>query len=64
MSIIILSYLLQLNWQVDNGWFLPVLVFFMEFINIVPVYVRGGLEGCRGGVDGGKSLNKEAKGHK
>ena len=40
-----LSYLLalvQLTWQVNNGWFLPVFDnFFMEFINIGPAYIRG-----------------------
>ena len=44
LSMIILSYLLafvQLTWQVDNGWFLPVFgIFFMDFINIGPVYIR------------------------
>ena len=44
LSLIILSYLLafvQLTWHVDNGWFLPVLkIFFMEFINIGPAYMR------------------------
>ena len=42
--------------------------FFMEFINIGPVYIRGwaggtqgwgGREGHKGGVGGGKSLSKE-----
>ena len=48
---------MQLTWQVDNGWFLPVFYnFFMEFINIGPVYIRGGQEGHEGGVGGGKSL--------
>ena len=36
-------------------------IFFMEFINIGPVYIRGG---CGGGVGGGKSLNKEEIQHK
>ena len=32
----------QLTWQVGNGWFLAVfMIFFMEFINIGPVYIRG-----------------------
>ena len=31
----------------------------MEFIGIGPVYIRGGWEGRRGGVDGGKSLKKK-----
>ena len=39
-----LSYLLafvQLPWQLDNGWFLPVFDnFFVEFINMGPVYIR------------------------
>ena len=43
----------------DNGWFLAVYNFFMEFINMGPVYIRGGQEGRRVGVGGGKSLNKE-----
>ena len=64
--ILILSYLLafvQLTWQVNNGWFLPVFDgFFMEFINIGPVYIRGWMGGAWGGIGGGdKSLNKEAK---
>ena len=45
LSIIKLSYLLafvQLTRQVDNDWFLPGFGnFFMEFINIGPVYIRG-----------------------
>ena len=49
---------------VDNGWFLPVFDFFIEFIDIGPAYVRGGQEGHRGGVGGGKSLNKESRWHK
>ena len=32
------------------------MIFFMEFINIGPVYIRGG-----GGVGGGKSLIKEER---
>ena len=39
-------------------------VFLMEFINSGPVYIRGGREGCGGGVDGGKSLIKEERRHK
>ena len=39
-------------------------IFFMEFINIGPVYIRGGQEGHGGGVGGGKSLIKEDRGHK
>ena len=39
-------------------------IFFMEFINIGPVYIRGGQEGREGGVGGGKSLNKEERRHK
>ena len=33
----------------------------MEFINIGPVYIREWMLGARGGVGGGKSLNKEEK---
>ena len=40
------------------------MIFLMEFINIGPVYIGGGLEGCGGGVGGGKSLNKEERRHK
>ena len=40
------------------------MIFFMEFINIGPVYIRSGWEGRRGGVGGGKSLNKEEIRHK
>ena len=44
-NITVFSYLLaflQLTWQVDNGWFLPVFDdFFMEFINVGPMYTRG-----------------------
>ena len=36
----------------------------MEFINIGPVYIRGGQEGHGGGVGGGKSLIKEERRHK
>ena len=36
----------------------------MEFINIGPVYIRGGQEGHGDGVGGGKSLNKEERRHK
>ena len=39
------------------------MIFFMEFINIGPVYIRGGCGGG-GGVGGGKSLNKEETRHK
>ena len=39
-------------------------IFFMEFINIGPVYIRDGLEGHGGGVGGGKTLNKEERRHK
>ena len=57
----VLNHLLafvQLPWQVDSGWFRQFLtIFFMEFINIGLAYIRGG----RGGVGGGKSLNKEAR---
>ena len=38
--------------------------FFMEFINIGPVYIRGGREGLGGEVGGGKSLNKEGRRYK
>ena len=31
----------------------------MEFVNIGPVYIGGGQDGCRGGVGGGESKNKE-----
>ena len=40
------------------------LQFFMEFINIGPVYIRGWAGGAWGGVGGGKSLNKEEIRHK
>ena len=33
----------------------------MELVNIGPVYIRGWVGGARGGVGGGKSLNKEEK---
>ena len=38
----------------------------MEFINIAIGlgYLRGWAGGAWGGVDGGKSLNKQARGHK
>ena len=36
----------------------------MEFINIGPVYVMGWMGVAQGGVDGGKSLNKEEIRHK
>ena len=35
--------------------------FFMEFINIGPVYIRGWVGGAWGGVGGGKSLIKEER---
>ena len=55
----------HLTWQVDNCWFLPVFDdFFMEFINIGPVYIRGWAGLAWGGVGGGKSLNKEERRHK
>ena len=35
------NYLLELTWQTDNGWYSPVFDdFFIEFINIRPVYIR------------------------
>ena len=37
------------------------MISFMEFINIGPVYNRGWVGEARGGVSGGKSLNKEEK---
>ena len=40
------------------------MILFMEFINIGPVYSRGWVGRARGGVDGGKSLNKEERRHK
>ena len=39
-------------------------IFFMEFINIGPEYMRGWVGGTQGGVGGGKSLNKEERRHK
>ena len=46
-------------------------IFFMEFINIGPLYIRGWVGGVwgwvggvRDGVSGGKSLNKEERRHK
>ena len=38
------------------------MIFFMDFINIGSVYIRGWAGGVQGGVGGGKSLNKEKKG--
>ena len=38
-------------------------IFFMEFINIGPVYIRGWVGGAQG-VGGGKSLIKEERRHK
>ena len=38
--------------------------FFMEFITIGPVYIMGWVGGARGGVTGGKNLNKEERRHK
>ena len=38
--------------------------FLMKFINIGPVYIKGGREGRRGGVGDGKNLNKEERRHK
>ena len=38
--------------------------FFMEFINIGPVYIKEWVGGAQGGVGGGKSLNKEERRHK
>ena len=40
------------------------MIFFMEFINIGPVYIWGWVGGVRGGVGGGKSLIKEERRHK
>ena len=40
------------------------MIFFMEFINIEPVYIRGWWEGRGGGVGGGKSLIKVEIRHK
>ena len=36
-------------------------IFLMEFINIGPVYIRGGREERGGGVGGGKSIIKEER---
>ena len=45
--------------------FRPVFVILlMEFIDIGPMYIRGGWEGHRGRVGGGKSLIKEERRHK
>ena len=35
------------------------MIFFMEFINIGPVYIRGGQEGHGGGVGGAYTKKKE-----
>ena len=40
------------------------MIFLLEFINIGPVYIRGGWEGHGVGVGGGKSLIKEEIRHK
>ena len=40
------------------------MIFFMEFISIGPVYITGWVGRARGGVGGGKSLNKEEIKHK
>ena len=40
------------------------MVFFMEFINIGPMYIRGWAGRVRDRVGGGKSLNKEEIRHK
>ena len=41
------------------GWFSPVFDdFFMEFINIGPVYIKGWTGGCGGSVGGGKQKSK------
>ena len=47
MSIIIaILAFVQLTWQVDNGWFLPVFDDFLtEFIYIGPAYKRGWVGG-------------------
>ena len=51
---------MQLIWQANDGWFSPVFDdFFMEFINIGPVYIRGWVGGARGGVDGRKAYTKK-----
>ena len=63
MSIILLSYLLafvQLTWQVGFHQFLTI---FMESINIGPANIRGYVGGTRGGVGGGKSVNKGERRH-
>ena len=39
--------------------FCQVLMIFMEFINIGPVYTRGCMGGAQGGISGGKSLKKK-----
>ena len=45
--------------------FCPLLtIYFMKFINIGPAYIRGWAGGAQVGVGAGKSLNKEARGHK
>ena len=44
--------------------FCQFLMILIEFINIGLVYIRGGLEGLWSRVGGGKSLNKEVRGHK
>ena len=46
------------------GFLQFLMIFFMEIINIGAAYIRGGQEGCRGGVGGGKSLNNKARRHK
>ena len=52
IDIIILIDLLsfvQLTWQVDNGWFSPLLDdFSMDLINIGPAYIRGWAGGVQG----------------
>ena len=40
------------------------MIFLMEFINIVRVYIRGWAGGAWGVVGGGKSLIKEERRHK
>ena len=56
------SQLYALIWQIDDGWYSPGLyAFFMEFINIGPVYIR---EWAGGVWSGGKSLNREEIRHK
>ena len=39
-------------------------IFFMEFINIGPVYIREWVGEAWNGVGGGKSLNKKERRHK